>query len=184
MTRTAGISLAIALSGLLAVLALGPASAGAAQCKGGDRAAFRTDGQRAEKATLCLLNKERASRGLHRLSSDSRQREAAARHNRLMIRKDCFDHECAGEKDLIGRLTEAGYLPCSCAWFVSENIAWGYGSRSTPRRIVDAWMGSPPHRDNILNPSFRDAGVAVDSGSPLGGDRQVATFTIDFGFKD
>ena len=37
-----------------------------------------------------------------------------------------------------------------------ENIAKGY---STPERVVDAWMNSPGHRANILNPSYTMIGV-------------------------
>jgi uncharacterized protein YkwD len=185
MARPTGISLALALAGgMLALLALGPAAAGAAQCKGGDRPAFRTDGRAAAKATFCLLNKERTARGLHPLQVDADQQEAASRHNRLMVRKDCFSHDCPGEKDLVGRITDTGYLPCTCTWYVGENIAWGFGSRSTPRKMVEAWMDSPPHRANILEPRFRDVGVAANRGSPGGGYRNAATFTTDFGFKD
>ncbi len=86
-----------------------------------------------------------------------------------MIRKDCFAHQCAGERDLVGRVEAAGYLPCKCSWSVGENIAWGSGSSSSPRRIVDAWMNSAPHRANILDRRFEDIGVAVDDGSPGGG---------------
>ena len=35
-------------------------------------------------------------------------------------------------------------------WKVAENLAWGTGSTSTPRSIVDRWMASPEHRANIL----------------------------------
>ncbi len=33
-----------------------------------------------------------------------------------------------------------------------ENIAWGH---QTPEEVVSAWMNSPGHRDNIMNPYFR-----------------------------
>ncbi len=37
-----------------------------------------------------------------------------------------------------------------------ENIAKGY---ATPKAVVDAWMNSPGHRANILNPSYTHIGV-------------------------
>ncbi len=37
-----------------------------------------------------------------------------------------------------------------------ENIAYGYRS---PSAVVEAWMNSQGHRDNILNPSFTEIGV-------------------------
>ena len=38
-----------------------------------------------------------------------------------------------------------------------ENIAYGY---ETPRALVSAWMHSPGHRANILNPHFHRIGVS------------------------
>ena len=181
------LSFLLALVGaFLAVLALGPGAAqsAAAQCRGGDQAAYRMTNRQAAKATLCLLNKKRTARGMSRLHSNRHQLKAARRHSRLMVRKGCFSHECPGEKDLVGRVTSAGYLPCSCSWMVGENIAWGSGRKSTPRNIVDAWMNSAPHRANILNGQFEDIGVAVKNGSPGGSHHKAATYTTDFGFKN
>jgi len=137
----------------------------------------------AAKATLCLLNEERTSRGLVALRENFKQEKAAAEHNRLMVRSSCFSHVCPGEKDLLGRVTAAGYLPCSCTWLVGENIAWGSGQVGSTRSIVSAWMNSPSHRANILNPKFDEIGIAFDRGNPAGGADAAATYTTVFGFK-
>ena len=39
----------------------------------------------------------------------------------------------------------------------NENIAWG---QRTVMDVIDDWMGSPGHRDNILNPRFTIIGMA------------------------
>ncbi len=39
-----------------------------------------------------------------------------------------------------------------------ENLAYGY---TTPEALVAAWMLSPEHRDNILNPNFQYSGIGV-----------------------
>ncbi len=176
--------LALALVGLAATL-LGPAAApsSAAECRNSSNPAYKLSGKEARKATLCLINKERDKRGMRDLRADKRQQRAAASHNRTMLRKNCFSHQCAGERDLVGRIQAAGYLPCNCSWSVGENIAWGSGSSSSPRQIVGAWMNSAPHRANILNRRFEHIGVAVGRGAP-GAGGQAATYTTDFGFKD
>lgn len=182
MARTASIpALTAVLAGLTIALALGPGAgtASAAKCSGADRPAARMSADRAERLTLCLLNKERTKRGMKPLRMQRHQGEAAASHNRLMVRRDCFSHQCPGEPDLVGRLERAGYLPCGCSWMVGENIAWGSGSYGAPRRIVESWMDSQGHRQNILNPRFEHIGVAVHPGSPGGG----VAYTTDFGFK-
>lgn len=173
-----------ALAAAMTLLA-GPmvAPSQAAQCRGGDTPAYKMKGKAARKATLCLINKERSQRGLGRLREHGSQRKAASMHNRLMIRTRCFSHQCGGAPDLIGRLVRTGYLPCVCSWSVGENLAWGSGSTSSPRKIVSAWMGSSGHRANILNGRFQHIGIAVGRGSPAGGS-DTATFTTDFGSKD
>ena len=171
---------------LITVVALGPAAArsDAAQCKGADTPAFKMDAREARHATLCLVNKERSSHGLKALHLDGHQQEAAARHNRLMVQKSCFSHQCSGEPDIIGRLEKSGYLPCNCNWSIAENIAYGGGDTSSPRSIFDAWMGSSEHRMNIMNKSFEAVGIGIDRGSPEGDGSDAATYTMDFGYKN
>lgn len=173
---------ACALLVLAILLGPGAASGEAAACRGGDVPAYKLNAKVARKTTLCLLNKERRSHGMGALHIDSRQQEAAAKHTRAMIRTRCFDHECPGERDLVGRIIATGYLPCLCTWGVGENIAWGGGRLASPRKIVSAWMHSAPHRANILNRSFDEVGIGIGRGSPTG-MRGAATFTTDFGFK-
>ena len=38
-----------------------------------------------------------------------------------------------------------------------ENIAWG---QKSPEEVMNAWMNSAGHRANILNPNFKELGVA------------------------
>ena len=42
-----------------------------------------------------------------------------------------------------------------------ENIANG---RKTPKTVMDIWMNSPPHRENILNPKYRSIGIGYLEG--------------------
>ncbi len=48
-------------------------------------------------------------------------------------------------------------LRCPHTRTAGENIAFGY---ETPRALVSAWMHSPGHRANILNPHFHRIGVS------------------------
>lgn len=175
----------IGLAGLLVAFALVllPGQAGAAQCKGGDASPAKLGDKRAAKAVLCLINKQRSRHHLKPLRRQHEQAKAARGHNDLMVRRRCFSHECPGEPDLVGRLTKTGYLPCGCSWGVGENIAWGAGRKGSPRRIVNAWMHSPPHRANILRGSFQHAGVGVRWGSPTKRGSNAGTYTLDFGYR-
>lgn len=176
---------ALAAALLVAVLALAFAAspASAAVCKGGSVPGYELTQKRAAKATLCLINKERSSRGIGKLKMSGDARKAALAHSSVMVRQRCFSHVCPGEGDLLKRLSQADYLPCDCSWGVAENIAYGSGNESSPRAMVDAWMGSAPHRVNILNRAYEHIGVGVRHGSPTGGS-QAATYTTDFGYRN
>lgn len=43
-----------------------------------------------------------------------------------------------------------------------ENIAWGQRS---PEEVMNGWMNGSGHRANILNPNFKNIGVAYYVGS-------------------
>jgi uncharacterized protein YkwD len=174
----------VLLLAILAVVVLLPGRAEAAQCKGGDASPAKLSGKRQATAVFCLINKERRSHGIRPLKRQHEQTKAARKHNRLMIRKGCFSHQCPGESDLTGRLTKANYLPCNCSWGIAENIAYGSGRRGSPRNIVEAWMHSSEHRANILNSSFRHIGIAAGDGTPSSArSRNGATYTTDFGYR-
>ena len=61
----------------------------------------------------------------------------------------------------------AGYISSSRVGYeVGENIAWGTAALATPRAIVAAWMASPGHRANILDPRYRETGIGVSRTLP------------------
>jgi uncharacterized protein YkwD len=152
-------------------------------CANAREESFRLGRRAAAKAVRCLIDRERAQRGLNGLRANAKLARAARNHNSYMLAHECFSHQCAGEPDLARRVTLTDYLPCTCAWTVAENLAWGKDAHSTPAAIVDAWMNSPPHRDTLLRAGLRDIGVAMKRGVPGGRDGNSATFTADFGAR-
>ncbi|MCH7969335.1 MAG: CAP domain-containing protein [Thaumarchaeota archaeon] len=55
-------------------------------------------------------------------------------------------------------------LGVSCSGYKGENIQQNYlalSDESTARSIVDTWMDSKGHRDNILSPNFQQLGVGI-----------------------
>lgn len=46
-----------------------------------------------------------------------------------------------------------------------ENLASGF---ETSEVLVESWMESPGHRDNILSPMYMDCGVAIIDGATTG----------------
>jgi uncharacterized protein YkwD len=134
------------------------------------------------EAALCLINKLRRQRDLRALTDSAQLDRAANRHAREMVADQYFSHDSPDGSGVSDRVKGAGYLRGYPTWQVGENLAWGSGTKSTARQIVLAWMNSPDHKRNMLNPSYRQAGLAVAVGSPVDGVTGPAgTYTNDFG---
>ena len=132
-------------------------------------------------ATVCLVNAERVERGLARLGESRRLAEASSRYAADLVAGQYFSHTGRDGSDIVARLRRTGYIPSDRAWAVGENLAWGTGPLATPGGIVRAWMNSPGHRANILNPRFRQIGIGIALGNPAGADGGGATYASAFG---
>lgn len=154
------------------------------RCKNADTSGATLKRRLAAKAVRCLINKQRGKRGIGDLRPSEDLKKAAKGHSRKMLKSGCFDHQCAGERELVGRVVESGYLPCGCSWTIGENIAWGARRLSTPSAIVKAWMASPGHRDIILTREFEQVDIGVARGKPGNARARAATYTADFGRRD
>ena len=152
--------------------------------KWGDKESTEITVGHARKAVLCLVNRERKSRGLRALGRSRSLQRAAQNHNSYMQNHRCFSHQCSGEPSLVGRLQRVGWLNGGLsAWSAGENIAWASGRGGTPRNIVKQWMNSSGHRANILSSRFDEIGVGYDKGTISNKRANGAVITTDFGWK-
>jgi uncharacterized protein YkwD len=175
MLRNVPVAAFAAALTLLLIPASAPAAGPAGPCSGADVSSSKT--RTTERATLCLLNQERRRAGLPDLHWNRSLSHAARQHSRSMVRRRFFSHTSSNGGDFATRIRKAGYSGRA----IGENIAWGAGDRGTPREIVQAWMHSPGHRRNILNPFFRRIGVGVARGAPYIGVKDARMYTTDFG---
>ena len=173
--RNTAAALACAVLGSLAFSA-GPALA-AGECEAASATVAQVPRAKLVRSTLCLLNQERAQRGLGKLRLNRRLNRAARRHSRDMVERRYFAHG-----PFVNRIRRVGYLSGAASWSVGENIAWGGAHLGSPRLIVRAWMNSAGHRHNILG-RWRHIGIGIKAGAPVGGQGQAATYTTDFGRK-
>ena len=135
------------------------------------------------QATLCLINKQRVARGLAALAENPKLDAAAAHHTNDMIAGDYFDHVSPSGETPLQRIRAAGYIPAGAGFEIGENIAAGTSGLDTPASIVTAWMNSPGHRANILDPNYEETGLAAINAVPaqFGGGQPGGTYTQDFG---
>jgi uncharacterized protein YkwD len=173
-------SLVVAAAAALAV----PAFASA--CPGADVTPNAQNIATARSATLCLLNKQRASFGLARLRAHRQLQVAAQSYAGDMVRGGFFSHVSPSGSTLEQRIRQGTrYLAGALRYQIGENIAWGQGVLAKPSAIVAAWMASPGHRANILRGAFREIGIGIAPGAPmagLAGDPAV-TYTNEFGTR-
>jgi uncharacterized protein YkwD len=99
-----------------------------------------------------LTNAFRQQFGLQPLTSNLKLNTAAQTHSRNMAVQDFFDHVGSDRSQPWDRMTAAGYQWSHSA----ENIAAG---QQTAEAVVNAWITSPGHRDNMLNANLREIGV-------------------------
>jgi len=162
---------------------LAPVAHASSACShAGDRPGAASEGELA-KAAVCLINKQRARRGLRKLRVNSRLSEAARRHTVDMVKRNYFGHTSRSGSNVVARIARTGYMRGARAWTVGENLAWGSGGRSTPREIMAAWMNSPGHRANILRSRFREIGIGVVFEAPRSTRGPAATYTTTFGAR-
>jgi uncharacterized protein YkwD len=132
---------------------------------------------------LCLMNAMRANAGLPALTQQDELASASVEHSQDMVTQKYFAHDSLDGRDVVARLTNAGYIPKSGDWVVGENLAWGSGVLATPKALVNAWMNSPPHRENLLAGDYREVGMGVVFGTPSAKADSGVTVTTDFGVR-
>jgi uncharacterized protein YkwD len=167
---------------LLACATPARASVAAAQCPGSLDQPTSATLDDASGAVVCLVNAERARRGLRTLHRDTDLEAVGRRYSAAMVRHTFFAHVSPGGSDFGDRLRKVGY-GTGKAWRAGEALGWGTGSRSTPNTLVDEWLASPGHRRLLLDAGFRELGVGVAAGAPqpVHSDLAAATFALELG---
>jgi uncharacterized protein YkwD len=110
--------------------------------------------QQAEVDVLDLVNAERRRYGCADLGLDGRLTAAARGHAEDMADHGYFAHRSPAGDRAGDRIRDQGY-----AWSrFAENIARGQDSAA---EVVDDWMNSQSHRENILDCRLRELGVGL-----------------------
>jgi uncharacterized protein YkwD len=131
-----------------------------------------------ENQVFVLINQQRQINGVPPLTANPQLQYAANLQSTNMAAASnviglgpAMSHTLAGspEPTLVSRADYAGYNYQS----IAENIAYGF---LTAADVVNAWMNSPGHRANILNPSLAQVGTSVQANAS-----GVLYYTQEFG---
>ncbi len=116
---------------------------------------------------VSMTNQERAQNGVASLNTNQALTNAAQAKVNDMFANQYFAHNSPSGKTPWDFIHEAGYN----FTYAGENLAIGYFDATD---LMNAWMNSPSHRENILNPNFQDIGIAVVAGTYEGVDTIIA----------
>ena len=112
---------------------------------------------------MILTNEKRQDNGLGALTIDDRLSQAAAGKASDMFNKDYWAHNAPDGTTPWSFIKGAGYNYI----YAGENLARGFKSAQD---VVNAWMASPEHRQNMLSSSYQNVGFAVATGKLTGED--------------
>lgn len=113
-----------------------------------------------------LSNSLRFSEGQNNLSVDSNLEKAAYLRAQDMFQKQYFDHFTSNGLSPWEAIKITGFDYS----FAGENLAIGYQSEE---KAFKAWVNSPSHFKNIIDPDYTSIGVAEVSGKMNGKDKTI-----------
>lgn len=103
-------------------------------------------------------NAQRKKYGLSLFKENSKLKAMAQAKVEDMFQNQYFSHNSLSGEGVGDLAKDFGYEFLS----IGENLAMG--NFPDDEDLVEAWMASPGHRENILNPSYQEIGVAVQKG--------------------
>lgn len=115
-----------------------------------------------------LANNDRAAESRPSLRINPVLVAAAQAKANDMAAKSYFSHDSPDGKDSWYWFKEAGYS----FTYAGENLAVDFSDSADVER---AWMNSPTHRDNLLDPKFTEIGIALAEGTYNG---RATTFVV------
>jgi uncharacterized protein YkwD len=138
-----------------------------------------------QSALVDKVNALRTAHGLPTLRVVVSLRSAATHHSTEMAKVGYFGHNSANGTSFAKRV--AGYYSPNgySRWAVGENLVWGSPYLGAAQALK-LWLNSAPHRQNLLDPRWRDLGLsAVHSTSAPGvyGHSPATIVTADFGVR-
>lgn len=109
-----------------------------------------------------LTNEERVKAGLSLLTANQLLAQAAYQKAQDILEQQSFQHNIKEQK-FSNWIRDAGYRYS----YVGENLAIDF---ITAEGVTTAWFNSPAHKKNLLDPNFKEIGIAVTSGEFQGQD--------------
>jgi uncharacterized protein YkwD len=111
-----------------------------------------------DQQILGLVNQERAKVDADPLKINEQLDLAADQHTLDQASMNKMSHTGSNGSNMGDRIKNAGYVFSSAA----ENVAYGFGDAAA---VMSGWMNSAGHRQNILNPNYKEIGIGYAQGA-------------------
>ncbi|MEP6903390.1 MAG: CAP domain-containing protein [Actinomycetota bacterium] len=111
-----------------------------------------------EKQTFALINEERAKIGLSLLNWSDDVAKIARLHSENMAKFNFFSHTGIDGKMVNDRADTFGITKWTA---MGENIAYNRGYKNPIECVVEKWMQSPSHRENLLNNRWKESAIGI-----------------------
>ena len=125
-------------------------------------------GSLSKTEVIRLTNNERTKQGLPPLKENSQLDVSAKVKAQDMLARQYFEHQSPTGERVADLVEKTGYKYV----ILGENLAMGGFENDDD--LVQAWMNSEGHRENILNPNYKEIGVAVVKGVFAGKETWMA----------
>jgi uncharacterized protein YkwD len=110
-----------------------------------------------EELMLSLVNQVRQDNGTSNLTWCPALVRSSLAHSQDMSAQNYFEHDSPDGGTIGDRAIDAGYRYRA----VGENIAFG---QRTVRQVMEAWIDSPGHFENLISPNYEHFGYAEITG--------------------
>jgi uncharacterized protein YkwD len=138
-----------------------------------------------ESGVLAQINDFRHAHRLARLRLSVQLDGAARQHSLQMAADGYFAHESADGSVFWRRIQRFYPSAQSRTWSVGENLVWSSPALDAHHALA-LWLASPEHRANLMNPRWREIGVAAVHAASAPGvyhGLAVTIITTDFGVR-
>jgi|GEM_PF-490275 uncharacterized protein YkwD len=120
---------------------------------------------RVEELIFEMTNQARRAQGLAPLAKDDELGNMARAYSNDMLQRHFFDHTNPEGLSIDERLSKDYHHRVN---IMGENIWSGSGydpgkAQDLAKEIVQDWLNSPGHRENVLSPDFTHLGVGVSA---------------------
>lgn len=116
-----------------------------------------------------LANETRQAMGLNSLKENQTLNKAAQMKAEDMVKNQYFSHTSPTGLSPWYWFSKAGYT----YKYAGENLAIGFFES---RDVFNAWLNSPSHKENLLNPNYKEIGTAVLPG--FGGNNTIVVVQL------